>query len=189
MRRLYSEWGGDPVTSKIIIAGNNAVATDATAARFMGVDPEAGRGTPPFIRADNHIRLCAEVGLGSVSEDEIDIIGEMPVNRAPYSVRGGAEPDIFSTMEKNRKRVSRSAVHFFEHRDRYVNQHAGEAICLLDEEVLFSAPVDEDYAKQLGAIAKGQGLNLADMFYGMFCKLVVPEEAELDLPYRAEISQ
>ena len=36
----YHEWGGDPVSSGILIAGNNLVATDAVGARFMGVDPQ-----------------------------------------------------------------------------------------------------------------------------------------------------
>ncbi|MCJ7738845.1 MAG: DUF362 domain-containing protein, partial [Anaerolineae bacterium] len=38
----FQEWagqGGDPVSSGILIAGNNPVATDATGARFMGIDP------------------------------------------------------------------------------------------------------------------------------------------------------
>jgi uncharacterized protein (DUF362 family) len=55
--------GGTPVKMDLIIAGKDAVATDATAARVMGFEPAE---IP-------HIRKAYEKGLGSI--DDIEILG------------------------------------------------------------------------------------------------------------------
>ena len=47
----------------LIIAGKDVVATDATAARVMGLDPAEIQ----------HIRTAAEKGLGNI--DNIEIVG------------------------------------------------------------------------------------------------------------------
>lgn len=53
--------GGTPVKMDLIIAGNDVVATDATAARIMGFDP----------MEIAHIRKAHEKGLGNIGEIEI----------------------------------------------------------------------------------------------------------------------
>jgi len=55
--------GGTPVKMDLIIAGKDAVATDATAARVMGFDPHE----------ISHIRTAAQKGLGNI--DNIEILG------------------------------------------------------------------------------------------------------------------
>jgi uncharacterized protein (DUF362 family) len=55
--------GGDPVKMDTIIAGDDVVATDATAARVMGFDPHR---IP-------HIKMAHEEGLGEI--DNIEILG------------------------------------------------------------------------------------------------------------------
>ena len=47
----------------LIIAGKDAVATDATTARIMGLDPHE----------ISHIRTASQKGLGSI--DDIEIVG------------------------------------------------------------------------------------------------------------------
>jgi uncharacterized protein (DUF362 family) len=54
---------GEPVKMNLIIAGTDAVATDATACRIMGIDPKQVK----------HIRRANEKGLGSL---EPQVIGE-----------------------------------------------------------------------------------------------------------------
>ena len=54
---------GDPVKMDLIIAGRDVVATDATGARVMGLDPHE----------ISHIRTAAEKGLGNI--DNIEILG------------------------------------------------------------------------------------------------------------------
>ena len=54
---------GDPVKMDLIIAGKDVVATDATGARAMGLDPHE----------ISHIRTAAQKGLGNI--DNIEIVG------------------------------------------------------------------------------------------------------------------
>ncbi len=55
---------GSPVEMETIIAGRDVVATDATASRVMGFDPDK----------IGHIRMAYEAGLGEM--ENIDIVGE-----------------------------------------------------------------------------------------------------------------
>jgi uncharacterized protein (DUF362 family) len=54
---------GDPVKMDLIIAGKDPVATDATGARIMGIDPHEV----------SHIRTAHQKGLGEI--DEIEVLG------------------------------------------------------------------------------------------------------------------
>jgi uncharacterized protein (DUF362 family) len=54
---------GEPVKMDLIVAGRDAVATDATCARIMDIDPHDV----------SHIRTAAQKGLGNI--DEIEIVG------------------------------------------------------------------------------------------------------------------
>jgi uncharacterized protein (DUF362 family) len=54
---------GSPVKMDLIIAGKDPVATDATGARVMGIDPHE----------ISHIRKAHQKGLGNI--DEIEIVG------------------------------------------------------------------------------------------------------------------
>jgi uncharacterized protein (DUF362 family) len=54
---------GTPVQMGLIVAGTNAVSTDATTCRLMGIDPTQVK----------HIRRAAEKGLGSL---EAQVVGE-----------------------------------------------------------------------------------------------------------------
>ncbi|MCL5949191.1 MAG: DUF362 domain-containing protein [Candidatus Bathyarchaeota archaeon] len=55
---------GTPVKMDLIIAGKDPVATDATTARIMGIDPHE----------ISHIRTAHQKGLGNI--DDIEILGE-----------------------------------------------------------------------------------------------------------------
>jgi len=59
------ENAGDPVKTDVIIAGRDPVATDAAGAMVMGIDPA---------RVE-HLRLCAERGLGEHHPDHIELLG------------------------------------------------------------------------------------------------------------------
>jgi uncharacterized protein (DUF362 family) len=54
---------GTPVQMNLVIAGTDAVATDATACRVMGIDPHEIK----------HIRRAYEKGLGNI--DNVQILG------------------------------------------------------------------------------------------------------------------
>ena len=55
---------GTPVKMDLIIAGTDAVATDATASRIIGFDPNKIK----------HIRRANEKGLGNMND--IEVVGE-----------------------------------------------------------------------------------------------------------------
>ncbi len=55
---------GTPIQMDLIIAGEDPVATDATACRIMGIDPHEV----------SHIQRAAEKGLGNI--DDIQVLGE-----------------------------------------------------------------------------------------------------------------
>ena len=63
------------VAPGILIAGTNCVCTDAVGAAVMGFDPMADRGTPPFERCDNTLRLAEELGVGSRDLKKIEVLG------------------------------------------------------------------------------------------------------------------
>jgi uncharacterized protein (DUF362 family) len=65
-----------PVAPGVLVAGKNAVATDAVAAAVMGFDPAAAYLTPPFLRSDNHLSLAHDRGLGPYRLEEIEVVGD-----------------------------------------------------------------------------------------------------------------
>jgi uncharacterized protein (DUF362 family) len=63
------------IEAGVLIAGKNPVATDSVASAVMGFDPTAKKSEAPFLRADNHLSLACELGLGTNRLDEIEVIG------------------------------------------------------------------------------------------------------------------
>jgi uncharacterized protein (DUF362 family) len=63
------------VSPGVLIAGTNAVCTDAVGAAVMGFDPMADRGTAPFETCDNTLRLAEELGMGTRDLKRIEVVG------------------------------------------------------------------------------------------------------------------
>lgn len=63
------------VSPGILIAGTNAVTTDAVGTSVMGFDPMADRGVAPFERCDNTLRLAEELGVGTRDLKQIEVTG------------------------------------------------------------------------------------------------------------------
>ena len=79
-------WAPNPgLTSPgVIIAGLNAVSTDAVAVAVMGYkDPHAPRGTPPFATCDNHLLLAQRNGIGVADLAKIEVLG-LSIQQARY---------------------------------------------------------------------------------------------------------
>jgi uncharacterized protein (DUF362 family) len=70
----------------ILIAGLNAVCTDAVAAAAMGFDPKADRGTAPFESCDSTLRLAEEAGLGTRDLASIEVAGA-PIRSVRFPFR------------------------------------------------------------------------------------------------------
>jgi len=67
----------------VLIAGLNAVNTDAVAAAVMGYDPRAPKGTPPFQTCDNTLLLAEKLRVGSADLNRIEVAG-VPIAKAVY---------------------------------------------------------------------------------------------------------
>lgn len=59
----------------VLVAGKNAVATDAVSMAAMGFDPQAEMPNAPFIRGLNHLNLACGLGLGTNRLSEIEVLG------------------------------------------------------------------------------------------------------------------
>ena len=78
----------------ILVAGFNAVCTDAVGMALMGFDPAADRGTAPFENCDSTLRLAEELGVGTRDLKQIEVIGT-PIEQAKFDIRavpGGVPP-------------------------------------------------------------------------------------------------
>lgn len=83
--------GSHYISPGVLIAGRNAVCTDAVAVAVMGYDPRTERGTAPFLHSDNTLRLAEAAGLGTADLSRID-------------VRGAAIPDVRFDYEAHWKK-------------------------------------------------------------------------------------
>lgn len=72
-----------PVAPHVLLAGKNAVATDAVATAVMGFAPTANPPAAPFLHSDNHLNLAAAAGLGPNWLPGIEVVGE-PVDAVRF---------------------------------------------------------------------------------------------------------
>jgi uncharacterized protein (DUF362 family) len=70
----------------VIIAGTNAVCTDAVATAVLGFDPMAMRGTAPFEKCDNTMALAEQLGVGSRDLSKIEVAGAQ-IGDIRYEIR------------------------------------------------------------------------------------------------------
>jgi uncharacterized protein (DUF362 family) len=59
----------------LLVAGKNPVCVDAVGMAVMGYDPRADRGTKPFLRGDNMLKLAEAVGIGTTDLSRIEVAG------------------------------------------------------------------------------------------------------------------
>jgi len=70
----------------VLIAGTNAVATDAVCTAIMGFDPMADRGTAPFEKCDSTLKLAEQLGVGTRDLSRIEIAG-LPISKVRFDIR------------------------------------------------------------------------------------------------------
>jgi uncharacterized protein (DUF362 family) len=70
----------------LLVAGLNAVCTDAVAMALMGFDPAADRGMPPFETSDSTLGLAEAAGIGTRDLGRIEIVGP-PLERLRFPFR------------------------------------------------------------------------------------------------------
>ena len=67
--------GIGPIDPGVIVAGFNALSTDAVAAAVMGFDARAAHYTAPFETRENHFLLAEQAGLGTADVTRIEVRG------------------------------------------------------------------------------------------------------------------
>jgi uncharacterized protein (DUF362 family) len=71
-------WNGSMVSVTrpgLLIAGRNAVCTDAVAAAVMGFDPDAPDRQWPFVNGTNYLAMARRHGLGENRPSELEVAG------------------------------------------------------------------------------------------------------------------
>jgi uncharacterized protein (DUF362 family) len=74
------------VNPGILVAGLNAVCTDAVATALMGFDPGADRGTAPFENCDSTLGVAEQAGLGTRDLRKIEVVGP-PIRSLQFPFR------------------------------------------------------------------------------------------------------
>ncbi len=131
------EWGpGEhPRICDTLIAGDQAVATDACGAHLMGHDPTSDWLTPPFHRDRNALVVAAEGGLGTVDLEEIDFRSEVT---APVGEFFARSPDPNETVISWRRTTAEQALYYRDHASDFRRRYAGQYILLQMEQVRWS---------------------------------------------------
>src|ERR1700759_87462 len=81
--------GLERVTPGVIIVGRNPVCVDAVGMGVKGYDTRADRGSSPFIRGDNSLKLAEAAGIGTADLNRIEVVG-LSVKEARVNVGLGA---------------------------------------------------------------------------------------------------
>lgn len=74
--------GTEPIVPRLLLAGRNAVCTDAVSAAAMGYNPTAEPKQFPFM-GENHLKLLASVGVGTIDLKRIEVLG-LPLQEAVH---------------------------------------------------------------------------------------------------------
>jgi uncharacterized protein (DUF362 family) len=67
--------GVERMAPGVIIAGRNPVCVDTLGMAVMSYDSKADRGSSPFVRGDNSLKLAEAVGIGTTDLNRIEVAG------------------------------------------------------------------------------------------------------------------
>lgn len=83
---------GNPIRADVVLAGNNAVATDLHVCKLVGISPDAVA----------HLEAAIRAGLGPPNHSEIDVLGDKDLTLPHLRVRRSVEDYIAVGIAKNR---------------------------------------------------------------------------------------
>lgn len=165
------EWRTDDAAGVVvdtILAGDNAVSTDACMAWLMGHDPEADWHVDPFLRDRNSLQVAREHGFGTNRLDEIDF--ETDARRQEPGVFYCESTDPIQTIVDWRRSMCMQALHYRDNPEEFEAYH-GQFILLQRGKVIWNSPV---------GLAHLSRRLLAGNFKrdSLFLKFVDPDEVE-----------
>jgi uncharacterized protein (DUF362 family) len=94
--------GLEKMTPGVIIVGRNPICVDSVGMAVMGYSPQADRGSSPFIRGDNSLKLAEAVGIGTTDLKRIEVVG-LTIPQARIAFGPGA---VGKTLEQIRQAKS-----------------------------------------------------------------------------------
>lgn len=160
---------GQPVESEVLLAGTDPVATDSIATQIMGFDPTADYPNTPFAMAENHIKLAARAGLGTLHPDEIDTVGDRIVNFA-----GEFEPRLYFTgdeAELHKRESLDQARAYLRQRGALLRKYQGKYVLLVEGKVALAVDTPAEAAAQR---------HFNPDFRRGFLTQVLPEEEQIE---------
>jgi hypothetical protein len=131
------EWGsGDfPQICSTLLAGDQAVATDACGTFLMGHDPRADWPLQPFLRDRNALQVAADNGFGTVDLQQIDFQSDV---NAPVGKFFNQCKDSLEIITSWRKTACEQALFYRDHQDEFEKQYGGQYILLQMGKVCWS---------------------------------------------------
>ncbi len=90
--------GLEKMSPGVIVVGRNPVCTDAVGMAVMSYDPKSDRGSGPFIRGNNMLKLAEAVGLGTNDLNRIEVVG-LPIAQARINFGPGAVGKTLSELK------------------------------------------------------------------------------------------
>lgn len=163
---------GTPVEMNVLLAGHDPVATDAVGAAVMGFDPHADFPSEPFLVAENHLRLAAQAGVGTLDLPGTEVRG---LSIAEVGRRFSIETEYKVTTEQAvaaRVAAVEQAAVFRERRAELLLHYPEQYVYLRNGAVEWSTPsLAEAADRALRLLPTGQ--------YGLAIQ-VLPENREIE---------
>jgi uncharacterized protein (DUF362 family) len=164
------EWHGPPMEPGVIVLGNNVVATDATAMRLMGMDPELDYTAFPYYFDRNPIVLAANAGLGSPAPSDIEVLGDVPT-KPLLAFTVGREQS--AQIQDIRESVAGEVDTFLRERARLLKTDQGRYAAMANGEVVALADSVDGFGSRAALTSK-----LGSSARGILIKQVLPPEQE-----------
>ncbi len=163
---------GTPVEMNVLLAGHDPVATDAVGAAIMGFDPHADMPTEPFLVAENHLRLAASAGVGTLDLPGTDVRGA-PISEVArrFSIQTEMRVSTEQAFAARTAALEQAEVYCLR-RPELLREYANQYIFLYDGKVEWSTP-------SLGEAADRAIQLLPTGHYGLAIQ-VLPEDRETE---------
>jgi hypothetical protein len=173
---VASDFGMDhePREMNVLLAGHDPVATDAVGAACMGFDPETDFPHEPFVVSENHLRLAASAGVGTLDLAGTEVRGARIEDARPtrrFSIQTEMKVTTAQAVGARQAAIEQAAV-YRARRAELLRDYAGQYVYLRDGEVEWSAATLAEAANRaIRQLPAGE--------YGLAIQ-VLPEDQEIE---------
>jgi uncharacterized protein (DUF362 family) len=140
---VASDYGMDhePRPMNVLLAGHDPVATDAVGAACMGFDPHTDFPHEPFVVSENHLRLAASAGVGTLDYPGTEVRGLAVADVVParrFSIQTEMKVTTEQAVGARAAAIEQAAI-FRARRPELLSKYAGRYVYLRNGEVEWSA--------------------------------------------------